>query len=141
MNKKSSSSSSHTKLSRSFITSFLCLLSLHFSAEERCGNSRGTNFPPDKSQLGRGQGSGPIQDRQGHREQRDGKLREDPGSYRPVSILPAISKVLESLVKGDLKAHLKRVNGLPGSQYGLRLKRSCTSALAHAQAGWLSGTA
>jgi hypothetical protein len=33
------------------------------------------------------------------------------------------------------------VNGLPGSQYGFRPKRSCTSALAHAQAGWLSGEA
>jgi hypothetical protein len=68
-----------------------------------------------------------------------GKPREDPGSYRPVSILPAMSKVLETVVKGDLEEHLKRVNGLPGSQYGFRPKRSCTSALAHAQAGWLSG--
>jgi hypothetical protein len=70
-----------------------------------------------------------------------GKPREDPGSYCPVSILPAMSKVLETLVKGDLERHLKRVNGLPGSQYGFRPKRSCTSALAHAQAGWLSGAA
>jgi hypothetical protein len=69
------------------------------------------------------------------------KPREDPRSYRPVSILPAMSKVLESLVKGDLEAHLKRVNGLPGSQYGFRPKRSCTSALAYAQAGWLAGAA
>jgi hypothetical protein len=68
-----------------------------------------------------------------------GKPGEDPGSYRPVSILPAMSKVLESLVKGDLEAHLKRVNGLPGSQYGFCPKRSCTSALVHTQAGWLSG--
>jgi hypothetical protein len=70
-----------------------------------------------------------------------GKPREDPGSYRPVSILPAMSKVLESLLKGDLEAHLKSVNGLPGSQYGFRPKRSCTSALAQTQAGWLSGAA
>jgi hypothetical protein len=52
--------------------------------------------------------------------------------YRPVSILSAMIKVLESLAKGDLVGHLKRVNGLPGSQYGFRPKRSCTSALAHA---------
>jgi hypothetical protein len=52
-----------------------------------------------------------------------------------------MSKVLDSLVKGDLEGHLKRVNWLPGSQYGFRPKRSCTSALAHAQAGWLSGAA
>jgi hypothetical protein len=70
-----------------------------------------------------------------------GKPREDPGSYHPVSILPALSKVLESLVKGDLEGQLKRVNGLPGSQYGFRPKRFCSSALAHAQAGWLSGVA
>jgi hypothetical protein len=70
-----------------------------------------------------------------------GKPREDPASYRPVSILPALSKVLESHVKGNLEDHLKKVNGLPGSQYSFPLKRSCTSALAHAQAGWLSGAA
>jgi hypothetical protein len=70
-----------------------------------------------------------------------GKPREDPASYCPVSILPAISKVLESLVKEDLEDHLKKVNRLPGSQYGFRPKRSSTSALAHAQAGWLSGAA
>jgi hypothetical protein len=70
-----------------------------------------------------------------------GKPQEDPGSYRLVSILPALSKVLESLVKGDQERHLKRVNGLPGSKYGFRPKRSCTSALAHAQAGWLLGAA
>jgi hypothetical protein len=52
-----------------------------------------------------------------------------------------MSKVLETLVKGDLEEHLKRVNGLPGSQYGFLPKRSCTSALAHAQAGWLLGAA
>jgi hypothetical protein len=44
-----------------------------------------------------------------------GMPREDPGSYRPVSILPVMSKVLESLVKGDLEAHLKRVKGLPAA--------------------------
>jgi hypothetical protein len=31
-----------------------------------------------------------------------------------------MSKVLETIVKGDLEEHLKRVNGLPGSQYGFR---------------------
>jgi hypothetical protein len=70
-----------------------------------------------------------------------GKPREDPASYRPVSILPALSKVMEAHVKEDLEDHLRKVNGLPGSQYGFRPKRSCTSALAHAQAGWLLGAA
>jgi hypothetical protein len=52
-----------------------------------------------------------------------------------------MSKVLESLVKGDLEGHFKRVIGLPGSKHGFRPKRSCTSALAHAQVGWLLGAA
>jgi hypothetical protein len=68
-----------------------------------------------------------------------GKAHEDPASYRLVSILPAMSKILETLVKADLKGHLARVNGLPGAQYGFRPKRSCTSALAHAHTGWLTG--
>jgi hypothetical protein len=68
-----------------------------------------------------------------------GKAREDPASYRTVSILPAMSKILETSVKADLEGHLARVNGLPGAQYGFRPKRSCTSALAHAHVGWLTG--
>jgi hypothetical protein len=70
-----------------------------------------------------------------------GKPRKDLASYRPVSILPALSKVMETHVKENLKDHLRKVNGLPSSQYGFRPKRSCTSALAHAQAGWLWGAA
>jgi hypothetical protein len=54
-------------------------------------------------------------------------------------ILPAMSKILEKSVKADLEDHLARVNGLPGAQYGFRPKRSCTTALAHAHAGWLTG--
>jgi hypothetical protein len=68
-----------------------------------------------------------------------GKAREDPASYRLVSILPAMSKILETSVKVNLEAHLARVNGLPEAQYGFWPKRSCTTALAHAHAGWLTG--
>jgi hypothetical protein len=70
-----------------------------------------------------------------------GKPRKDPASYRPVSILPALSKVMETNVKENLQDHLRKVNGLPCSQYSFHPNRSCTSALAHAQAGWLSGAA
>jgi hypothetical protein len=68
-----------------------------------------------------------------------GKACEDPASYRLVSILPAMSKILEKSVKADLEEHLARVNGLPGAQYGFWPMRSCTTALAHTQAGWLTG--
>jgi hypothetical protein len=62
-----------------------------------------------------------------------GKPREDLASYRPVSILPALSKVMKTHVKEDLEDHLRKVTGLPGSQFGFRPKRSCTSWLAHAR--------
>jgi hypothetical protein len=45
------------------------------------------------------------------------KAREDPASYQPVSILPAMSKVLETSVKADLERHLARVDILRGAQY------------------------
>jgi hypothetical protein len=41
-------------------------------------------------------------------------------------------QVMETHVKENLEDHLRKVKGPPGSQYGFRPKRSCTSALAHA---------
>jgi hypothetical protein len=67
-----------------------------------------------------------------------GKSRAEAASYRPVSILPALSKVLETLVKADLEQHLAEVGGLPPMQYGFRPGRSCATALGAANAGWLS---
>jgi hypothetical protein len=57
-----------------------------------------------------------------------GKAREDPASYRPVPILPAMSKILETSVKADQEDHVARVNGLPGAQYGFR--HHCTGTRA-----------
>lgn len=67
------------------------------------------------------------------------KPRGAPSSYRPVSILPAMSKIIETLVKVDLENHLAATNALPGSQHGFRAKRSCTTALGHAHLGWHKG--
>jgi hypothetical protein len=47
-----------------------------------------------------------------------GKPREDLASYRPVSILPALSKVMETHVKENLEDHLRKVNGLSGAAKG-----------------------
>jgi hypothetical protein len=65
-----------------------------------------------------------------------GKNRADPASYRPVSILCAISKVVEVVVKEQLEAYLATTNALPTTQHGFRPKRSCTTALAAAHAEW-----
>ena len=66
-----------------------------------------------------------------------GKSVADPGSYRPVSLLPALSKVLELVVKEDLDAFLLKSGGLPNSQFGFRSKRSTTAAIATAHGSWL----
>lgn len=69
-----------------------------------------------------------------------GKSVTDPASYRPISILPALSKVLEAVVKADLESHLAKVDALPNSQFGFRPHRSSTAALATAHAQWLRGS-
>ncbi len=66
-----------------------------------------------------------------------GKAVTDPASYRPVSLLPAMSKVLELVVKEDLDSFLLKTGGLPNSQFGFRAKRSTTSAIATAHGCWL----
>lgn len=68
-----------------------------------------------------------------------GKCSSDPASYRPISILPALSKVLELIVKADLDNHLANIDGLPTSQYGFRRDRSTSMAIATAHAHWTCG--
>jgi hypothetical protein len=67
------------------------------------------------------------------------KSRIDPGSYRPVCVLTAVSKLLEVTVKSDLVAHMDKVSGIPTTQHGFRAKRSCSTALGSAHAGWTKG--
>jgi hypothetical protein len=70
-----------------------------------------------------------------------GNARNDPASYRPVAILCALSKVLETVAKEDLEAHMAANNILPTSQHGFRRGRSCTTALATAHAAWVTAKA
>jgi hypothetical protein len=69
-----------------------------------------------------------------------GKSTTDPASYRPISILPALSKVLEAVVKSDLEGHLAVVDALPNSQFGFRAGRSSTVAITTSHAQWLRGS-
>ncbi|QQP36077.1 Uncharacterized protein FKW44_021061, partial [Caligus rogercresseyi] len=63
-----------------------------------------------------------------------GKSAADPASYRPVCILPALSKILETVVKTDFEIHLAKTEALPNTQFGFRRGRSTTTALATAHA-------
>ncbi len=60
-------------------------------------------------------------------------------SYRPVSILPALSKVLEKVVLKQLSVHL--APHLPPSQFGFRPRRGTTGAIAYAHGSWAAARA
>ena len=66
-----------------------------------------------------------------------GKDPRDPGSYRPISILPALSKILEIVVRDALLDWLKLQDFIPESQFGFLPGRSVTAALASAQSEWV----
>ena len=50
-------------------------------------------------------------------------------NYRPVSILPSFSKILETVLKNSLTSYLERNNILPDSQFGFRQGLSTQEAL------------
>ena len=55
--------------------------------------------------------------------------RTDIDNYRPISILPVMSKILEKFVHKQLSDHLERNNLLFGHQFGFRSKRSTELAV------------
>jgi hypothetical protein len=71
-----------------------------------------------------------------------GKARHSPASYRPVAILCAMSKVLETVAKEDLEAFIKAKDILPppstASCTTALATASFTTALATAHADWVS---
>lgn len=54
----------------------------------------------------------------------------DLKDLRPISILPAVSKLLEKIMGKQIRQHLTSFNILPSVQSGFRKGYSCTSALA-----------
>ena len=67
-----------------------------------------------------------------------GKPADQPSSYRPVAILPALSKVLEKVILMQLAPFLE--NRLPECQIGFRLDCSSFSAVATAHCTWARET-
>ena len=55
--------------------------------------------------------------------------RNIASNYRPISVLPTLSKVLERVVHIQLYQHLTDNNIITNAQHGFRSKRSTTSAL------------
>ena len=58
------------------------------------------------------------------------------GNYRPVSCLPAASKILEIVICTQLSDYLEENNLLPGNQHGFRPRRSTMTAWQEIQLDW-----
>lgn len=54
---------------------------------------------------------------------------EDPANYRPISILPVFSKIMEKILCKQLTTYFESNNLLHSSQYGFRVGRSTTLAV------------
>ena len=62
--------------------------------------------------------------------------KKDPRNYRPVSLTSVPCKVLESLVRDRLVAHLTDSHLLSVTQHGFRPKRSCNTQLIEVLEDW-----
>ena len=56
--------------------------------------------------------------------------RSDPGKYRPISLLPIVSKIFESPINDSLTKHLDITGLFSDLQYGFRAFRSTADILA-----------
>lgn len=55
--------------------------------------------------------------------------RDDIANYRPISLLPTLSKIIEKLINKRLKNYLESNNLLSENQYGFRDQKSTTDAI------------
>lgn len=63
--------------------------------------------------------------------------REDCNNYRPISILPTISKIFEKHLSNELKEFFRKTNVLNKHQSGFRENHSCQTALIRLIDEWL----
>lgn len=54
--------------------------------------------------------------------------KTDPSNYRPISVLPVVSKIFEKIIYNRLETYLNSINFLYPKQYGFRPKSNTLSA-------------
>lgn len=54
--------------------------------------------------------------------------KTDPGNYRPISVLPVLSKILEKILHKRLETYLQSINYISSQQYGFRPKSNTLTA-------------
>ena len=64
--------------------------------------------------------------------------KNSPNNYRPISILPSVSKILEKLVQVQLSDYLKCYSILSEAQSGFRKSHSTISTLIKVTDDWLT---
>ncbi|MCG7877652.1 MAG: reverse transcriptase family protein [Candidatus Thiodiazotropha endolucinida] len=64
--------------------------------------------------------------------------KDDPSNYRPISILPTISKIFEKHVNSHLMAFLNKYKLIHECQSGFRHKHSCNTALIKLIDQWMA---
>ena len=62
---------------------------------------------------------------------------EDPNNYRPISLLPTISKIFEKHIAKQLHIYLESTGLLNKTQSGFRKYHSCQTALINIVDSWL----
>lgn len=65
-----------------------------------------------------------------------GESCADPANYRPVAILPVLSKVMETAIADALISHLERSKFIVQEQRGFRHNRSCATSLLLVGSSW-----
>ena len=63
-------------------------------------------------------------------------IKSDPNNYRPISVLPIVSKLIERIVFNQLYSFLVENDLLADSQHGFRPKHSTLTALLEATNEW-----
>ena len=66
------------------------------------------------------------------------ELRSLPENYRPISITSVISKIMESIVRDAIVAHLMKYKLLTDNQHWFVLRRNCTTQLLLCMEDWTS---
>jgi retron-type reverse transcriptase len=64
--------------------------------------------------------------------------KDNPNNYRPISILPTISKIFERHVANQLNEYFRKTNILHNHQSGFREHHSCQTALIRLVDSWLT---
>ena len=64
--------------------------------------------------------------------------KSEPCNYRPISILPTLSKIFEKHMASQIKSYVSEFNLLQKEQSGFREHHSCMTALTKMTEAWLS---